>query len=114
MKNMLLLLLLIPPASQAGWFDHTSDPVPDYRNKIITLENQVSAQHHTLDLWQIATGSLGIACALLFILGTALGATTRKHYVRTRRMGHLSSVNGRQSQFMGEAAGGELEAPLAA
>ncbi|MBB5037544.1 hypothetical protein [Prosthecobacter dejongeii] len=114
MKKMLLLLLLIPQASQAGWFDHTSDPVPDYRTKIITLENQVSAQHHTLDLWQIATGSLGIACAFLFILGTALGTTTRKHYVRTRRMGHLSSVNGRQSQFMGEATGDDLEAPLAA
>src|SRR5476651_1759628 len=104
MKHILTLiigLLLYSPTAQASWFSK-SDPVPEYKEKIVTLENQLSAQSKTMNHWQIAAGSLGVACVLLFITGTALGAQTRKHH-GTRRMGSTPSLNGREPHFMGEA-----------
>lgn len=118
MKNMLLLsiLLLVQSTASAGWFDSAPDPLPEYRQKIVTLENQVSAQNRSLDQWQIAAGSLGLGCALLFVLGTALGATTRKHYDGTRRVGSPTNtpVNGRKPKLMGQASQDHLHTPLAA
>src|SRR6187402_580685 len=87
MKHLLIILclLLLSPAAQAGWF--SKDETPDYKQKISTLEFQLIGQRKTSDQWILVSGILGIGCVLIFVIGTALGARTRKHYDGTRRMG---------------------------
>ena len=117
MKHILILIisvLLFSPTVHASWFSKDPDPLPEYKQKITSLENQLSAQSLTLNHWQIATGSLGIGSVLLLIIGTALGAHTRKHHYGTGRMGSTTGLNGRQPQFMGEAAEKDNHATLAA
>lgn len=99
---------------QAGWFSSTPDPIPEYKDKIIKLESDIKTLHQTLDHWQIIAGSLGVACALLFIVGTALGAKTRKHYDGIRNVGLRSAVNGRKSAVMATNNEEFFDSPLAA
>jgi len=119
MKSILILLigLLLSSSAQAGWFSSKPDLIPLYEGKIQSLENQLSAQSQTINHWQMATGSLGIGCVLLLVIGTALGAQTRKHYDgSTRRMGATpttTSLNGR-TNHMGQTAQEENQTTLAA
>jgi hypothetical protein len=121
MKYFILIIcvLLTSPAANAAWFSSTSDPIPEYKEKIASLETQLSAQALTLNRWQIATGSLGIACVVLLVIGTALGAQTRKNYDGpTRRMGPTppasTGLNGRKSRIVGKAAQENSHTTLAA
>lgn len=112
MKHLILLMCLLWPFTSvnAGWFSKTPDPIPEYKEKIIALENKLNAQSITLNRWQIATGSLAVGCAFLLIIGAALGAKTRHHYDSTRRLGPTrstpppSTLNGRKSTILGEEA----------
>lgn len=90
MKHTLILLtvlLLLTNSGHAGWFSKKPDPTLEFKEKITVLENQLSVQSRTLNHWQIAVGCLGIGCVLFLVIGTALGANTRKHYDGTGRMG---------------------------
>src|SRR5436190_1552812 len=90
MKHLFILitvLLLVTPTCPAAWFFKAQDPTLEYKEKITVLENQLSTQAITLNRWQIATGSLAVVSVVLFIIGTALGSITRKHYDSTTRMG---------------------------
>lgn len=117
MKPKLLILLLtasLHGPAQAGWFG--DDPVPEYKDKIIALENEIKMQGQVIDRWQLIAASLGIACTLFFITGTAFGAKTRKHYDGTRRMGFraTSPVNGRKSALMAQENEDRMDSALAA
>ena len=92
MKHLILitsLLMLFSPNTYAGWFfdDPPPDLGPEYRAKIIKLEDRISEQHAATTRWEIATGSLAFGALLLFVIGTALGAKTRQHYDGPTRMG---------------------------
>lgn len=105
MKPKLLILLFTATLygqAQAGWF--SKDPVPDYKDKIIVLENEIKTQGQVVDRWQLIAASLGIACSLFFITGTALGAKTRKHYDGSRRMGFQpnSTTYGNEPPFVAQ------------
>ena len=83
MKHILILtigLLLFSPSAHAGWFSSKPDPLLVMQIKIDGLENKLAAQHQSLNRWQIAAGSLAVGCAFLLIIGTSLGAKTRKHF----------------------------------
>lgn len=86
--------------------------------KIDGLENKLTAQHQSLNRWQIAAGSLAVGCAFLLLIGTSLGAKTRQHfYESTRRMGGSTppptSLNGRKPN-MAQAAEENVHPTLAA
>ena len=92
MKHLILitsLLMLFAANMHAGWFfdDPPLDLGPEYRAKIVSLEDRISEQHAVTTRWEIATGTLAVGCVLLFVIGTALGAKTRQHYDGTTRMG---------------------------
>ena len=116
MKYLILILLLVSPAAHANWFSWSSDPIPEYKEKITSLETQLSAQRSTTDHWQIASGSLGIGCVLLLVIGTALGAQTRKHYHGARSLGPTPppNLNGQKSRIVGKKAEENVHSTLAA
>ena len=118
MKHLITIicLLLCSVTAQASWFSKGPDPLDEAKEKIILLENHLSAQALLLNRWQIASGSLGIACVILLIIGTALGATTRKHYDATsRRLGPTpTKLNGRKSHIMGKTDEDDVHSTLAA
>lgn len=118
MKHLITIicLLLCSVTAQASWFSKGPDPLDEAKEKIILLENHLSAQALLLNRWQIASGSLGIACVILLIIGTALGATTRKHYDATsRRMGPTpTKLNGRKPHIMGKTDEEDIHSTLAA
>ena len=116
MKYLILILLLVSPAAHANWFSWSSDPIPEYKEKVASLETQLSAQRSTTDHWQIASGSLGIGCVLLLVIGTALGAKTRHHYHAERRLGSTPppSINGQKSRIVGKKAEENVHSTLAA
>ena len=119
MKHVLTLtiaVLLLTPNAHASWFSSGPDPLTEAKDKITVLENQITTQAAMLNRWQLATGSLAVACSILLIIGTALGAKTRKHYYESssaRRMGGAASLNGRKSN-LGPATDEEHHATLAA
>ena len=116
MKYLILILLLVSPAAHANWFSWSSDPIPEYKEKITALETQLSAQRQTVNRWQIASGSLGIGCVLLLVIGTALGAKTRHHYHAARSLGPTPSpnLNGQKSRIVGKKAEENVHSTLAA
>ena len=116
MKYLILILLLVSPAAHANWFSWSSDPIPEYKEKITALETQLSAQRQTVNRWQIASGSLGIGCVLLLVIGTALGAKTRHHYHAARSLGPTPppSINGQKSRIVGKKAEENVHSTLAA
>ena len=116
MKYLILTLLLVSPAAHASWF-WPSDPVPEYRAKITSMETQLSAQRGATNLWQIASGSLAVGCVVLLVIGTALGAKTRTHYHAEQRMGStppIPGTNGRKSNIVGKKAEDNTHETLAA
>ena len=116
----LLCLLLLTTAANAGFFSKGTDPVLlEAKEKITALEAQITAQSKALNHWQIATGSLAAGCVVVFVIGTALGATTRKHLIYgTRRLGSTPpsppSLNGRTPSIMGKEAEENVHSTLAA
>ena len=121
MKHFILIMSLLTcsTAANAFWpFTDTPDPILEYKEKITALETEIAAKSIILNHWQIATGSLGIGCSILLIIGTALGAKTRKHYHEssTRRLGGSTpptSLNGR-SPHLGKATEEGVHTTLAA
>ena len=121
MKHLILTicLLLCSVTAQASWFSKGPDPLDEAKEKIVTLESHLTAQAILLNRWQIASGSLGIGCVLLLIIGTALGATTRKHHDATsRRLGPTptspTKLNGRKPHIMCKADEEHVHSTLAA
>jgi len=124
MKLLILitsLLMLFSPNTHAGWFfdDPPLDLGPEYRAKIISLEDHISEQHVVTTRWEIATGTLAVGCVLLFVIGTALGAKTRQHYDGTTRMGRTvptttPAVPNGARHHMGEAGPPDRHSTLAA
>jgi hypothetical protein len=121
MKHYLLLiicLLLCAPAANAGWFSKGPSELEMAQERILNLENQMSTQVIAINRWQIATGSLAVACVILLVIGTALGAKTRKHYDGSRRLGATSpaksALNGRKLHVVGKEADDGLQTSLAA
>ena len=122
MKHLIIFILLLfcSPAAHAGWFSKTPDPLPEYKEKITALENQLSARNQTVNHWQIATGSLGVGCVLLFVIGTALGAQTRQNHDGTRPMGFTpapqppASVNGSKPRILRQEDEDNVHQTLAA
>ncbi len=116
----LICLLCCSTAANAFWpLTSTPDPIPEYKEKIVALESHLSAQAILLNRWQIASGSLGIGCVILLIIGTALGATTRKHHDATSpRLGPTPSsptkLNGRKPHLMGKKGEENVLSTLAA
>ena len=118
MKHLILIICLLccSTAANAFWpFTSAPDPIPEYKEKIVTLESHLSAQAILLNRWQIASGSLGIGCVLLLIIGTALGAKTRHHYESSRRLGRTPTtpLNGRKPN-MAQATEENVHTTLAA
>lgn len=119
MKYILILcLLLCSTSANAGWFSSDPPLLQVAAERIMQLEDQLSAQASLVNLWQIATGTLGVACVILFVIGTALGAKTRTHYDGTRRLGRSSTstpaVNGRKPNIMGKESEAGVHTTLAA
>lgn len=121
MKYLILICLLCcSTAANAFWpFTSAPDPIPEYKEKIVALESNLSEQAILLNRWQIASGSLGIGCVILLIIGTALGATTRKHHDATsRRLGPTptspTKLNGRKPHLNGKTGEEDLHSTLAA
>jgi hypothetical protein len=120
MKHIITLiigLLLFSPSAHAVWpFTSKPDPLLVMQIKIDGLESKLAAQHQSLNRWQLAAGSLAVGCAFLLIIGTALGAKTRKHFHEsTRRMGGSTppaSLNGRKPN-MAQAAEENVHTTLA-
>lgn len=111
MKHLLILFILLCCASttNASWFSKSPSPLDEAKARITSLENQITVQASTRNRWQIATGSLAVACILLLIIGAALGAQTRKHYDGQRRLGSATptpptGINGRKPGIMGKDA----------
>lgn len=125
MKHLILitsLLMLFTPNMHAGWFfdDPPPDLGPEYRAKIVRLEDRLSEQHAVTTRWEIATGTLAVGCVLLFVIGTALGAKTRQHYDGTTRLGRTvpptaapAAPNGAR-HHLGEAGPPDRHSTLAA
>ncbi len=124
MKHLILiasLLMLFTPNTHAGWFFDDPPPNlgPEYRAKIISLEDRISEQHVITTRWEIATGTLAVGCVLLFVIGTALGAKTRQYYDGTTRMGRTvptaapAAPNGTR-HHLGEAGPPDRHSTLAA
>ena len=111
--------LLYAPFVEAGWFSKDSD-LPQYREKIASMEKQMADQSRSLNRWQIVAGSLAIGSVLALVIGTALGAKTRKNLNHgTGRMGSTPStstgLNGRyKPRHMGETSEEDDQATLAA
>lgn len=120
MKHLILITLLCLPFTtvNAGWFSKGPDPLIEAKEKIAALETKIAEQTITLNRWQIISGSLGIGCLTLLIIGTALGAKTRHHYESTRRLGRTPTsttpLNGRKSPIMGQTAENNTHSTLAA
>ena len=124
MKHLIFitsLLMLFTPNTRAGWFfdDPPPDLGPEYRAKIISLEDHISEQHVVTTRWEIATGTLAVGCVLLFVIGTALGAKTRQHYDGTTRMGRAvptttPAVPNGARHHLGEAGPPDRHSTLAA
>ena len=121
MKHLILIICLLcwTHSANAFWpFTKAPDPILEYKDRITALENQASAQAILLNRWQIAAGSLGIACLLTLIIGTALGAITRKHHHESsRRLGRTpptTRLNGRKPNIIGEADEENVHSTLAA
>ena len=121
MKHYLLLFLILLCCSRsahAGWFSSDPAPLNEAKAKIASLENQFAAQVATVNRWQIAAGSLAVACVILLIIGAALGSSTRKHHNESsRRLGRTSPptrINGRKPSVMGEADDENAHSTLAA
>jgi len=49
------------------------------KQRLSTVENQLSYQRHSTESWQGAAGALAVGCLLLLLLGTAIGSATRRH-----------------------------------
>ena len=125
MKHLILitsLMILFAPNMHAGWFfdDPPPDLGPEYRAKIVRLEDRLSEQHAVTTRWEIATGTLAVGCVLLFVIGTALGAKTRQHYDGTTRLGRTvppaaapAAPNGAR-HHLGEAGPPDRHSTLAA
>ena len=115
-----LLYLLLTTAANPGFFSKGPDPVLlEAKEKITALESQITAQTKALNHWQIATGSLAAGCVVVFVIGTALGAATRKHLIYgTRRLGSTppspASLNGRTPNVLGKDAEENVHSTLAA
>lgn len=110
---LIICLLFCTSAVHAGWFSNTSETLAANREKIMLLENQLSAQYQYLSHWKLAAGLLLFGCVLLLIIGTALGAETRKHYADSERMGETpvnttlsttAPIDGSDSPLVGEIA----------
>jgi len=121
MKHLILIICLLccTPAANAFWpFSSAPDPIPEYKEKIVTLESDLSEQSTLTNRWQLVAGSLGIGCVILLIIGTSLGATTRKyHDAASRRLGPTSPpsrFNGRKPNIMGQATDENVHSTLAA
>jgi hypothetical protein len=52
----------------------------DARQRLSTIETQLTYQRHNTENWQGAAGALAIGSLLLLIIGTALGAKTRRNH----------------------------------
>lgn len=117
MKLIILCLALCSVTAEASWFSKKPDPLDVAQEKITALENQVSSQASSLNRWQMTAGSLGIACILTLIIGTALGAKTRHHHESSRRLGPpppTTHLNGRSTSIVDQAAEEEGHPTLAA
>ncbi len=85
MKSFILPLLLCLsvlvylPQAQAGWFNTTSEEQLHQSQKLQQTENQLLSQRQTTDQWEAIAAFLAVGCVLLFVIGTALGAKTRRH-----------------------------------
>jgi hypothetical protein len=78
MKSTLLLLLsALLLASCARQPKTIVQPDEQARRRVVELEQQLQLQRKTTDRWEFYTGSLGVACLVFLVLGTALGAKTR-------------------------------------
>lgn len=76
MKTLILALLLLTSTAHAGWFDDDDD---QQKQRIQQLEQQLAEQRNDTGDWQLATGAVVIGGIVLFLAGTALGSTTRRH-----------------------------------
>lgn len=120
MKHLIVIicLLLCTPAANAGWFTRGPTLLDEAKARITTLDQQLATQTESLNRWKIATGTLGVACVILLLIGTALGAQTRKHYDASRRLGTNSppniGLNGRKPHIVGKEAEEAASASLAA
>lgn len=105
MKEILIFFcaLLYAPFVDAGWFESKPDP---NLQKLVQMETQLRSQQVKAEDATFIACLLGGGCLLLLVIGTALGAKTRKTYDRTRRMGSTSQptagLNGRNPWIVGE------------
>jgi hypothetical protein len=52
-------------------------PDEEARRRVLELESQLQVQRKATDRWELFTGSLGVACIVALLIGTALGSKTR-------------------------------------
>lgn len=79
MKSTLLLLMSVLLLASCAKQPARTVIQPDEqaRRRVVELEQQLQLQRKTTDRWELYTGSLGVACLVFLVLGTALGAKTR-------------------------------------
>lgn len=73
---ILILLAMAIPKAQAGWFNN-NETEKELQQELAQTEEQLLQQRKATDQWEIIAGALAVACILLFVIGTALGAKTR-------------------------------------
>jgi hypothetical protein len=50
------------------------------KQRLSTIETQLTYQRHSKENWAGVAGALALGCVLLLIIGTALGAQTRRNH----------------------------------
>lgn len=82
---LLFLLMVLTLASCARQPRTLIQPDEQARRRVVELEQQLQTQRTATDNWEVLTGSLGVACLVFLIFGTALGAKTRHDAARQSR-----------------------------
>ena len=72
-------LLCSCSTAHAGWFSDSKE-LEAQKQKTSAVEEELDVQRRHLSHWQMTSASLAVTALLLFGIGTALGAKTRRHH----------------------------------
>lgn len=73
---LFILLAAACPKVQAGWFNN-NEAEKLLQQELVQSKELLLQQRKATDQWEIIAGTLAVACILLFVIGTAIGAKTR-------------------------------------
>lgn len=89
MKRKLLIMLILVgilsmlnscSKARASNFFGPSAAEQDTKQRLSAVEALLTTQRQHTEAWQIISGALGVGCVLVLVIGTALGANTRRQH----------------------------------